>query len=168
MLEKMTQLDTALLGQDLKTIQALQRRHEHLERELAPVEEKVKRVTLLANSVKSAYPNEFDNVTKQHNEIQNLWAKVRNKAKERRGRLENAVGHQIFSNSAKDLLRWAAIVKDQINTDNTVRDVQTAEELLKSHEELGKEIATKQDEYVFVILSIHLVTSIIFHFITQI
>lgn len=42
MLEKITQLDTAELGPDLKTVQALQRRHQHLERELAPVEEKVK------------------------------------------------------------------------------------------------------------------------------
>lgn len=146
MLEKMTQLDTALLGQDLKTVQALQRRHQHLERELAPVEEKVNRVTLLANSVKSAYPNELANVAKQQNKIQDLWAKVKEKAKERRARLEDAVGQQIFTNSAKELLRWAANAKDQINADNNVRDVQTAEELLKSHEELGKEIETKQDE----------------------
>lgn len=48
--EKMTQLDTAELGPDLKTVQALQRRHKNLERELAPVEEKVNRVNLLANS----------------------------------------------------------------------------------------------------------------------
>lgn len=50
MLEKMTQLDTDELGPDLKTVQALQRRHQNLERELAPVEEKVNRVNLLANS----------------------------------------------------------------------------------------------------------------------
>lgn len=49
MLEKMTQLDTAELGPDLKTVQALQRRHKQLERELAPVEEKVNRVMLLGN-----------------------------------------------------------------------------------------------------------------------
>ena len=42
MLEKIRQLDTAELGPDLKTVQALQRRHQHLERELAPVEEKVR------------------------------------------------------------------------------------------------------------------------------
>lgn len=50
MLEKMTQLETAELGPDLKTVQALQRRHENLERELAPVEEKVNRVNHLANT----------------------------------------------------------------------------------------------------------------------
>lgn len=58
MTEKMDKLDGAEVGLDLKTIQALQRRHLNLERELAPVEEKVNRVNLLANSVKVSYPNE--------------------------------------------------------------------------------------------------------------
>ena len=37
-------------GIDLKTVQALQRRHEGLERELEPLQEAVNRVNLLANS----------------------------------------------------------------------------------------------------------------------
>lgn len=48
--EKMLQLDTAVISPDLKTVQALQRRHQNLERELAPVEEKVNRVNYLGNS----------------------------------------------------------------------------------------------------------------------
>jgi len=104
MLEKMTWLDTAELGPDLKTVQALQRRHQHLERELAPVEEKVNRVNLLANSVKSSYPNEQTNVNVRQKEVQDLWGKVKSKALERRSRLEDAVGHQIFMNSSKNLV----------------------------------------------------------------
>ena len=104
MLEKMTQLDTAELGPDLKTVQALQRRHQHLERELAPVEEKVNRVNLLANSVKSSYPNEKTNVNLRQKDVQDLWGKVKAKALERRSRLEDAVGHQIFMNSSKNLV----------------------------------------------------------------
>lgn len=42
MVEKMEKLDTDELGRDLKTVQSLQRKHDQLERELAPVEEKVK------------------------------------------------------------------------------------------------------------------------------
>lgn len=41
MVEKMDKLDTDELGRDLKTVQSLQRKHDQLERELAPVEEKV-------------------------------------------------------------------------------------------------------------------------------
>ncbi|KAJ8972183.1 hypothetical protein NQ314_000313 [Rhamnusium bicolor] len=147
MLEKMTQLDTAVLGHDLKTVQALQRRHDNLERELAPVEEKVNKVNLLANSVQSAYPNERQNVARKKKEIDDLWQKVKDKATERRARLEDAVGQQIFTNSAKDLLRWVGDVKDQLNADNMVRDVQTAEALLKNHQDLAQDIKAKDDEF---------------------
>jgi spectrin beta len=115
MLEKITWLDTAELGPDLKTVQALQRRHQHLERELAPVEEKVNRVNLLANSVKSSYPNEQTNVNIRQKEVQDLWGKVKAKALERRSRLEDAVGHQIFMNSSKNLV--SSIVATAVSVD---------------------------------------------------
>lgn len=146
MLEKMTQLDSHVLGHDLKTVQALQRRHDNLERELAPLEEKVKKVMLLANSVKSSYPSERQNVARRQGEIEDLWRQVKDKASERRARLEDAVGQQIFTNSCKDLLRWVSDVKDQLNADNMVRDVQTAEMLKKNHKDLGEEIQAKNDE----------------------
>ncbi|PSN40703.1 hypothetical protein C0J52_13751 [Blattella germanica] len=147
MLEKMTQLDTAELGPDLKTVQALQRRHQHLERELAPVEEKVNRVNLLANSVKSSYPNERSNVNARQKEVQDMWEKVKAKAIERRSRLEDAVGHQIFMNSSKNLLGWVASVKDALNADESARDVATAENLLKKHQELGDDVRAHEDEF---------------------
>lgn len=146
MLEKMTQLDIPTHAHDLKTVQALQRRHQHLERELAPVEEKVNKVDLLANSVKSAYPQERANVDERQAEIMNLWDQVKGKAADRKERLENAVGQQIFTNSAKTLLGWVGDVKDQLNAENIVRDVQTAEELLKNHQELGADIKAHADE----------------------
>lgn len=145
--EKMTQLDTDELGPDLKTVQALQRRHQHLERELAPLEEKVNRVNLLGNSVKNSYPSERDNVTQQQQKIQDMWHKVQDKALERRSRLEDAVGRQIFMNTAKSLILWIDGVKDQLNTEETARDVATAENLLKKHNELGDDIKSHDDEF---------------------
>lgn len=145
--EKMTQLDIAEVGPDLKTVQALQRRHQHLERELAPLEEKVSRVNLLGNSVKNSYPNEQTNVAGRQKEIQDMWKQTQNKAVERRSRLENAVGQQIFINSSKNLLAWIESVKDQLNSDETARDVETAENLVKKHNELGDEIRSQDDEF---------------------
>ncbi|XP_063994705.1 spectrin beta chain, non-erythrocytic 5 isoform X3 [Diachasmimorpha longicaudata] len=147
MLEKITQLDTAELGPDLKTVQALQRRHQHLERELAPVEEKVRKVNLLANSVKSSYPNEHNNVNARQNQIKELWHKVQTKAKERRSRLEDAVGQQIFMNSSKSLIHWASDIQEAMKAEEPVRDVATAEKLQKQHTELGEEVKTREDEF---------------------
>lgn len=75
-----------------------------------------------------------------------MWRKVQDKALDRRSRLENAVGQQIFTNSAKTLLGWVDSVKNQLNADETARDVETAENLLKKHNELGDEIKTQDDE----------------------
>lgn len=144
--EKMTQLDTAEIGPDLKTVQALQRRHQNLERELEPLKEKVNRVDLLGNSVKNSYPSEKANVTSSQRDIQDMWKKVQQKALDRRSRLENAVGEKIFTNSAKVLLNWVESVKLQLNADETARDVETAENLLKNHNDLAEEIKAQDDE----------------------
>uniref|UniRef100_A0AAG5CRA5 Spectrin beta chain n=1 Tax=Anopheles atroparvus TaxID=41427 RepID=A0AAG5CRA5_ANOAO len=146
--EKMTQLDTAEVGPDLKTVQALQRRHENLERELAPVKEKVSRVNLLGNTVKNSYPSERENVSAKQRDIQDLWQKVQEKAKERRSRLENAVGQQIFNNSTKALLSWIGECNNQLNAEETARDVETAGKLLKKHKDLGEDINAHDDEFV--------------------
>ncbi|XP_055716448.1 spectrin alpha chain, non-erythrocytic 1 isoform X3 [Phlebotomus papatasi] len=149
--EKMMQLDAAEWGRDLKTVQALQRRHQNLERELAPIQEKVNRVNLLANSVKSSYPTERANVTQRQNEIQEIWKNVQNKANERRARLENAVGQQIFENSSKNLLSWVEETNAVLNADIIAKDVETAKNLQKSHMDLGDEIRAKDDEFNEVI-----------------
>lgn len=157
MTEKGQQLDAAAqaspvtsvqLPQDLRTVQALQRRHEGLERELAPVEEKVGRVKSLGDGVKREFPKERGSVDKGVEEVQKLWQAVKDKALERRTRLEDAVGQQIFRNSSKELLNWVADVKEQLNAENTVRDVQTAELLVKAHGDLlRQDIMAHDDEF---------------------
>lgn len=75
-----------------------------------------------------------------------MWNQVKEKAIERRSRLENAVGQQIFMNSSKNLQDWVGSVKDQMKMDETVRDVMTAENLQKQHMELGDDIKAHNDE----------------------
>ncbi|XP_043236847.1 spectrin beta chain, non-erythrocytic 2-like isoform X8 [Amphibalanus amphitrite] len=145
--EKMDKMENEYLGADLKTIQALQRRHDNLERELAPIEEKVKRVAALGNSVKASYPHELANVTSRQKEVNSLWDKVREKALQRRARLEDAVGTQIFINQAQNLLAWVDEVKANLNATAAASDVHTAETLLKTHQDLGDDIRAHQDEF---------------------
>lgn len=147
MFEKMNQLDSDEVGPDLKTVQALQRRHQNLERELEPLKEKVSTVNLLGNSVKTSYPSEMDNVAKSQRDIQDMWEKVQAKALERRSRLENAVGEKIFTNSAKILLDWVEGIKDRLSNDERCTDVETAHTLLKRHNDLNDEIRSQDDEF---------------------
>jgi len=112
--------------------------------------QQVRKVNLLGNSVKNSYPHECNNVNVRQNEIKDLWNKVQTKAKERRSRLEDAVGQQIFMNSSKNLINWATDIQETMNAEEPVRDVATAEQLKKQHMELGEDIRTKEDEYVIV------------------
>lgn len=82
----------------------------------------------------------------RQNEIRELWNKVQSKAKERRSRLEDAVGQQIFMNSSKNLINWAIDMQDTMKVEEHVRDVATAEKLRKQHTEIGDEIKTREDE----------------------
>ena len=50
MREKRSELDTDDLGRDLASVRALQRKHNNLENELDPLQEKLKKMKLLANA----------------------------------------------------------------------------------------------------------------------
>ncbi|XP_063632305.1 spectrin beta chain, non-erythrocytic 2 [Cydia splendana] len=136
---------------DLRTVQALQRRHAQLERELEPLREKVHTVSLLADDVKSQYPSERANVEARQREIHGVWERCRCAAAERRARLESAVGHQIFCRSAAMLDDWIQKVHEQLAQEATAKDVATAEHLLKEHRELEDDIKTHDDEFKEVI-----------------
>ena len=58
-------------------------------------------MNLLADSVKASYPRERHAVEARQEEVQQYWGQLKGKAVERRNRLEEAVGQQIFLNSAK-------------------------------------------------------------------
>ncbi|XP_045506256.1 spectrin beta chain, non-erythrocytic 1 [Colias croceus] len=152
MCEKEQQLEVSSApAADLRTVQALQRRHAQLERELEPLREKVHTVTLLADSVKSQYPSERANVEGRQKEIESMWVRCQAQAAERRSRLESAVGHQIFGNSSAQLQDWVQKVREQVSSDVTAKDVATAEALLKDHQELHDDIKAHDDEFKEVI-----------------
>lgn len=60
--------------------------------------------------MKSSYPNERANVETRQKEIQKMWEECEEKAREKRARLENAVGHQIFNRSSASLLAWLQVI----------------------------------------------------------
>lgn len=147
-LEKMEYGESS--SRDLKTIQALQRKHDNLQRELLPIKEKINKVNLLADSVKSSYPSEKKNVLKRQEELKEIWELLKKKAIEKRTKLDESRGLQVLKNSASDLLGWArSYVKQSFsNQDNKlVKDVATAEMFLKNHEDLGYEIASKNQDF---------------------
>ena len=120
---------------ELPTVKALQRKRKGLERELALVKDKVGQVSQLGADVIQSLPAERDNIGKR--------IAVGDAGEQGGGEeSEDAVGMQLFTSGVRTLLQWV---------DATVRNVQTAEQLLHKHAEVGDEIRAKQDEFTSLI-----------------
>merc|ERR1719347_742959 len=145
--EKSEKLETDDLAKDLTTVKALQRKHKGIERELAPIKDKVGQVSQLGQDVIDSFPAERGNIEQRTRDVQEKWEMLENKARERSKRLEDAVGMQLFTSGVKTLQQWVDTTKNLLNANEHVRDVQTAEDLLNKHAEIGDEIRAKQDEF---------------------
>ena len=94
------------------------------------------------------FPAERENIGERLADVQARWEMLENKAADRSRRLEDAVGMQLFTSGVRTLQQWVEDTKAALNAnDATVRDVQTAEDLLNKHAEVGDEIRAKQDEF---------------------
>ena len=148
MSEKIEKMDSELpLGSDMKTVQALQRRHENLERELMPLKQKVNTVVHMADSVAAQYPNDRKGAEAKKVEVTNMWQEVCEAAQKRRANLEASLGSQVLKNSANELLNWISEIKEQLNRHEKASDVSTAETLLKHHEDLLPDIQAHEPGY---------------------
>jgi len=148
--EKMSKMEYGdVSSKDLKAIESVMRKHENLEREIAPIEDKLEDVHLLGEAVKSSYPSEKKAVAVKEKELQDMWESLKCKGTEKRQQLEETHDHRRLRDSAGELLRWArGYAKDAMSEDTSkVRDVATAELYLKNHDDLAFEIASKDDDF---------------------
>ena len=112
------------LAKDLTTVKALQRKHKGIERELAPIKDKVVQVSQLGKDVIDGFPSERAQIEQTIREVQEKWEMLENKAMDRSKRLEDAVGMQLFTSGVRTLLQWVDDTKNALNTNENVRDVQ--------------------------------------------
>jgi spectrin alpha len=81
----MNEKETALLsddcGRDLASVQALQRKHEGLERELAALEDKVGDLGEEARRLQGRHPDSADRIAAKQAEIVGLWEAIKRKVR---------------------------------------------------------------------------------------
>ena len=68
-------------GRDLATVQALQRKHDGLERDLAALEDKVSNLETEADRLCDKYPDHSDQIDSKKKEIVSYWMSLTDKAK---------------------------------------------------------------------------------------
>ncbi|XP_076441755.1 spectrin beta chain, non-erythrocytic 5-like [Babylonia areolata] len=145
--EKNNNLATDDVGKDLKTTQALQRKHAQLERELVPMEEKMNRMDYLADSVRASYPDEKGYVDQRQKELHDLWKGLKDRADQRKKELDSAQDQQQFSDEAKDLMLWSSSVKNRLGSAELPHDIKSAEQMQKEHDELMDDIKAHRDKF---------------------
>eukprot|EP00118_Oscarella_pearsei_P025242 m.307813 g.307813 ORF g.307813 m.307813 type:complete len:2422 (+) comp42859_c0_seq1:216-7481(+) len=143
--EKDLALSTDDYGRDLASVQALQRKHEGLERDLAALEDKVGRLGEVAVQLQNRHPNSADQIAAKQAEIVGNWEALRHKAENRKTKLDDSFKLQRFTADHRDLISWVNDMKAQLSADDLASDVSGAEALLERHQEHKGEIDARED-----------------------
>ena len=138
--EKDEALSIDELGKDLRSVQALQRKHEGLERDLAALGEKITQLNDSANKLSRIHPDPSQVIYEKQTEINEEWTQLNSKALLRKEKLLDSFDLQRFLSDYRDLMSWISSMKGLIASDELATDVTGAEALLERHQEHRTEI----------------------------
>jgi len=146
-----TEKDNALTsddyGSDLPTVQALQRKHEVIERDLDALDKRVNQVNNEANRLVENHPDESDDIREKQERVVGNWSDLKDKANERKKNLENAYYLHRFLSDFRELMLWMGDMTTQITADELAKDVGGAEALLERHQEHKGEMDAREDAF---------------------
>ena len=139
-LEKYEALSIEDLGSDLRGVQALQRKHEGLERDLAALGEKIENLEEGAAKLIKNHPDSATEINEKKAEILKDWKQLNATALLRKEKLLDSFDLQRFLSDFRDLMFWISGMKSLINSEEMATDVTVAEALLERHQEHRTEI----------------------------
>merc|ERR1711971_1311497 len=140
--EKDEALNNDDLGKDLRTVQALQRKHEGLERDLAALKDKITQLDESANRLMHTHNDSAEVIYEKQKEINEEWTHLCAKAN-----LLDSYDLQRFLSYYRDLMSWISSMKSLICTDELATDVTGAEALLERHQEHRTEIDARSGTF---------------------
>lgn len=122
-------------GRDLASVQALQRKHEGTERDLAALEGKVQSLGQESERLKQLHPDRADGIEHKRQECVQYWNNLKRKAADRKAKLDRSYALHRFFADYRDLTGWIGDMKAIIQADDLAKDVAGAEALLERHQE---------------------------------
>ncbi|XP_073733567.1 spectrin beta chain, non-erythrocytic 5 [Callorhinus ursinus] len=140
MQEKSTLMVRDICDHSSSSVQTLQQQHRCLEWDLAAVEKEVARVRMEACRLGQLHPVAREGLFQQLARLEEAWATLDEKARERGQQLEHAARGQAFLGHCRELLAWAQEKQALVSSGELAGDVVGAERLLVQHAELGQEI----------------------------
>ncbi|XP_021964674.1 spectrin alpha chain isoform X2 [Folsomia candida] len=145
--EKDVILSSDEYGRDLASIQALQRKHEGVERDLAALQDKVNTLSQEAERLCGIHIDHAGQIRDKENEIGENWGALIKRAEERKSKLEDSYSLHRFLSEYRDLLNWINDMRSLISADELAKDVAGAESLLERHQEHKGEIDAREDSF---------------------
>ena len=143
--EKDSILSSDDYGKDLAQVQALQRKHDTVERDLAALADKVDGLRREGERLAQANPSIGEQLSAKLAELGEHWSNLRAKAAERKQRLADAYRLQTFLSDYRDLMNWYNEMSAVMSTDEVAKDVSSAEALLERHSEHKSELESRDD-----------------------
>ena len=138
--EKEEALNIEDVGKDLRQVQALQRKHEGLERDLSALQAKINKIDETAVSLKENHPESTEVITHKQEEIHQEWQQLQVKSKERKQTLLDSYDLQRLISDYKDMEIWIEHMKNMLYIEDLATDVPGAEALIARHHEHRAEI----------------------------
>ncbi|CAB1332446.1 unnamed protein product, partial [Coregonus sp. 'balchen'] len=138
--EKNQALNTDNYGHDLASVQALQRKHEGFERDLAALGDKVNSLGETAERLIQSHPEAVDDIQEKCTELNTAWSSLVARADQRKDKLGNSHDLQRFLSDFRDLMSWINGIRSLVSSEELAKDVTGAEALLERHQEHRTEI----------------------------
>ncbi|XP_044730361.1 spectrin alpha chain isoform X3 [Chrysoperla carnea] len=145
--EKDDALNNDDLGKDLRSVQALQRKHEGLERDLAALGDKIRQLDDTANRLMQTHPESAEQTYAKQKEINEEWTQLTAKANARKERLLDSYDLQRFLSDYRDLMAWINSMMTLVSSEELANDVTGAEALLERHQEHRTEIDARSGTF---------------------
>ncbi|XP_069714086.1 spectrin beta chain, non-erythrocytic 5 [Phaenicophaeus curvirostris] len=146
--DKMVQLRDLEPGNSPAGLESNKRKLSAVEREVLVIERKIEYLRSVAKSIKDTNPTESRAITEQVENMERLLAKLKLETKKKQDILEQAQTQQSFLQDCRRLLLWAEGIREKLGSEEIGVDVASAEQLLKEHQDLLKEIRSQKERFV--------------------
>ncbi|KFQ58276.1 Spectrin beta chain, non-erythrocytic 5, partial [Pelecanus crispus] len=146
--DKMDQLRDLEPGNSSAGLEADKRKLATVEREVLVIERKIEYLRSVAKSIKDTNPAESRAIIAQVENMERLLAKLKLETQKKHDILQRAQNQQSFLQDSHRLLLWAEGIREKLSSEEMGVDVASAEQLLKEHQDLLKEIRSQKERFV--------------------
>ncbi|XP_027737533.1 spectrin beta chain, non-erythrocytic 5 [Empidonax traillii] len=146
--DKMVQLRDLEPGNVPAGLESYKRKLYTIEREVLVIERKIEYLRSVAKSIKDTNPAESRAITEQVENMERLLAQLKLESQKKQDILQWAQNQQSFLQDSRRLLLWAEGIREKMSSEEMGVDVASAEQLLKEHQDLLKEIRSQKERFV--------------------